>query len=156
RPFNRNLQFAAVDIDRLRLERPERMRRMTEELLALFRHGAFRPLPHVTFPAAKVTDAYRHLAQAKQIGKVVACRGDGGLRPVPLPWQARPEATYLVTGGLGGVGLEAARWLIAHGARQLVLAGRRAPSPEAGATLAKLAAMGVSIHVVSVDVSDAD
>jgi NAD(P)-dependent dehydrogenase (short-subunit alcohol dehydrogenase family) len=40
-----------------------------------------------------------------------------------------PDATYLVTGGLGGIGLIIARWLVSHGARHLVLAGRSALPP---------------------------
>jgi acyl transferase domain-containing protein len=36
----------------------------------------------------------------------------------------RPNATYLITGGLGGVGLVIARWLVGRGARHLILAGR--------------------------------
>ena len=41
------------------------------------------------------------------------------------------DATYLVTGGLGGLGLEVAKWLVASGARHLLLVGRRAPSEPA-------------------------
>lgn len=42
----------------------------------------------------------------------------------PKPISVRPDATYLITGGLGGIGLIIARWLVGHGARHLVLAGR--------------------------------
>ncbi len=38
----------------------------------------------------------------------------------------RPDATYLITGGLGGIGLVIARWLVSRGARHLILAGRNA------------------------------
>ena len=41
----------------------------------------------------------------------------------------RPDATYLITGGLGGLGLITARWLVDRGARYLVLAGRRSLPP---------------------------
>ena len=37
----------------------------------------------------------------------------------------RPEGTYLVTGGLGDLGLRIARWMIEGGARRIVLVGRR-------------------------------
>ena len=45
--------------------------------------------------------------------------------------KCRPDAAYLVTGGLGGVGLEVARWLVGRGARHLVLVGRTALPPRA-------------------------
>ena len=48
-------------------------------------------------------------------------------QPTTAPLELRREATYLVTGGLGAVGLELAEYLAAHGARQLVLTGRRPP-----------------------------
>jgi amino acid adenylation domain-containing protein len=44
--------------------------------------------------------------------------------PTARPFRCRPDGTYLITGGLGGVGLEIARWLVEHGARRLVLLGR--------------------------------
>jgi myxalamid-type polyketide synthase MxaE and MxaD len=45
--------------------------------------------------------------------------------------ELKPDATYLITGGLGGVGLEIASWMAAHGAQHIVLTGRR-PAPGCG------------------------
>jgi len=61
---------------------------------------------------------------------------------------------YLITGGLGGVGLEIAGWLAARGARHLLLLGRSAPGELAHRTLAALRAQGVEINVAAVDVAD--
>jgi NAD(P)-dependent dehydrogenase (short-subunit alcohol dehydrogenase family)/acyl carrier protein len=47
----------------------------------------------------------------------------------------KSEATYLITGGLGGIGLRVASWLRAHGAGQVALVGRNAPTPEAAKIL---------------------
>lgn len=41
----------------------------------------------------------------------------------------RPEGTYLVTGGLGALGLEVAGWLVDKGARRIVLVSRRGLPP---------------------------
>ena len=68
----------------------------------------------------------------------------------------RADAVYLVVGGLTGLGLWAARRLAARGARQLVLAGRRAPSAQAEAVLAELRAGGVTVTAAALDVTDAD
>ncbi len=54
----------------------------------------------------------------------------------------RADGTYLVTGGLGGLGLLCARWLVQQGARSIVLTGRRAPSETAQAVIASLEAEG--------------
>ncbi|HYO54311.1 type I polyketide synthase [Archangium sp.] len=65
----------------------------------------------------------------------------------------RADGTYLVTGGLGGLGLEVARWLVTHGARHLLLLGRRAPSAEAERTLAELRQAGAHVEPFQADVA---
>ena len=72
--------------------------------------------------------------------------------PIPV----RSDATYLITGGFGSLGLEAARWLLAHGARDLVLVGRRgAATPEAQRAVVALEAAGARIRAVAANVADA-
>ncbi|PRQ06479.1 SDR family NAD(P)-dependent oxidoreductase [Enhygromyxa salina] len=65
-----------------------------------------------------------------------------------------PTGGYVITGGLGGVGLATAQWLVTHGARRLALLGRRPPSASARASVAALAREGVTVVVAEVDVSD--
>lgn len=65
-----------------------------------------------------------------------------------------PEGCYLVTGGLGALGLHVARWLVARGARHLVLTGRRgADTPGTADALRDLRATGANVIVVAADVS---
>ena len=64
-----------------------------------------------------------------------------------------PTATYLITGGLGGLGLATAAWLVAQGARHLVLAGRSQPNDAAQAQVAALRAQGVAVTVARCDVT---
>ena len=68
----------------------------------------------------------------------------------------RDTGTYLVTGGLAGLGLLVAGRLVERGARSLVLLGRTAPTASAARTIEELAAMGASIRVEQADVSDLD
>lgn len=67
---------------------------------------------------------------------------------------ALDDGAILVTGGLGGLGLAAARWLVDHGARHLVLVGRSVPTAEAEAALLELRTRGVEIAVERGDVAD--
>jgi NAD(P)-dependent dehydrogenase (short-subunit alcohol dehydrogenase family)/acyl carrier protein len=78
-------------------------------------------------------------------------RRDAGSRGGALPFRA--DATYLITGGLGGLGLEVARWMVEQGARHLVLAGRRAPSSSASEVVRALEKAGAHVSIASVDVS---
>ncbi|WP_416955849.1 type I polyketide synthase [Streptomyces sp. Agncl-13] len=73
--------------------------------------------------------------------------------PEPTPWS--PRGTVLVTGGTGGIGGHLARWLAAHGAEHLVLAGRRGPrAPDAPELAAELEARGVRVTLAACDVGD--
>jgi acyl transferase domain-containing protein/aryl carrier-like protein len=64
------------------------------------------------------------------------------------------NATYLITGGLGGLGLACGRWLASEGARRLVLLGRRSPSVTAEMQIAELRRDGVEVLIVQADVAD--
>src|SRR5262249_48907384 len=61
--------------------------------------------------------------------------------------------TTLITGGLGGLGLQVARWAVERGGRHLVLVGRRPPSAQARQALSELEQAGAHVHVVPADVS---
>lgn len=74
----------------------------------------------------------------------------------PGEFAARPDASYLITGGLGAVGGKIAGWLVERGARHLVLMGRSAPSAAARATLDALRAAGAEVTVAQADVTNAD
>ncbi len=65
----------------------------------------------------------------------------------------RADATYLITGGLGGLGLQVSRWLVDHGARHLLLLGRRPPTSSAQACLDDMRAAGAAITQIQADVS---
>ncbi|HTN90264.1 MAG TPA: beta-ketoacyl reductase, partial [Sorangium sp.] len=77
-------------------------------------------------------------------------RGGGSASGRPA---LRPDATYLVTGGLGALGLEVARWMVEGGARHLVLVGRSAPRPEAEAAVTALREAGAAVLVLQADAS---
>lgn len=63
-------------------------------------------------------------------------------------------ATYLVAGGLGGIGLRIAQWLCQRGARHLVLLGRSGATGAAAEAVTALTAQGVQVHVARTDVAD--
>lgn len=66
----------------------------------------------------------------------------------------RPDATYLVSGGTGGLGLTVADWLVRRGARHLALLARSAPTADAEASLSALRKRGAEVTVQRCDVSD--
>lgn len=80
-------------------------------------------------------------------------RGEPRIGATP-PAHIRANATYLITGGLGGLGMRVASWLVAAGARRLVLLGRSRPSPTAQAQVEDLQSRGAEVAVAQADVSD--
>ncbi|MBO3463553.1 type I polyketide synthase [Aetokthonos hydrillicola] len=93
----------------------------------------------------------------------VAFRGDGryvarlvGSRhtPAQTPLRFRQNCTYLITGGLGGLGLLVARWMVSRGAKHLVLVGRRSPDDAVLMKLTELEQAGALVVVEKADVSE--
>jgi hypothetical protein len=67
----------------------------------------------------------------------------------------RPDATYVIAGGLGGLGRSFARWMVGRGARNLILLSRSGASGTAAKTLvAELSAQGVYVAAPAVDISN--
>jgi acetoacetyl-CoA synthetase len=89
---------------------------------------------------------------ARSVQRLVPWRHDVPLAPTRLSSQG----TYLISGGLGPLGLFFAQWLVEHGARHLALVGRRAPSAPASAALDRLRALGATLHVAQIDIARAD
>ncbi len=76
------------------------------------------------------------------------------LPEAPTPWRIRPDAQYLITGGLGLLGFHTAQWLVEAGARYLTLMGRHLqPSPEQALQLAQWQRAGIQVQLFQGDVS---
>ncbi len=154
-PFQRNLSFHAVDLVQLALDRPAVAQSLLGNIVREVASGALPMIPHTAFDLADAEQAFRLIAQAKHIGKVVLtvrepCYHVGTGRDVPV---ARADGTYLITGGLGGFGLAVAEWLAHQGAQHLVLVSRSGVPKEDVTALAGLRASGAKVVTMSADVS---
>ncbi|MFE7740875.1 SDR family NAD(P)-dependent oxidoreductase [Nocardia sp. NPDC057455] len=119
-------------------------------VMDLFDQRALTALPHAVHGIDRAAEAFRAMSQRNHPGRVVvlgrdtsAARGD-----------RLPDGTYLVTGGFGGLGAAAARWLADRGARHLVLVGRRAPDAAGEQLLESLRAAGVRVTARQADVGE--
>ncbi|MEQ9620457.1 amino acid adenylation domain-containing protein [Coleofasciculus chthonoplastes] len=130
-------------------QNPDLLPSLFAHLLSGFAEGSLKPLPMKVFSLENVVDAFRYMAGAKHIGKVVI-----SMSASPSSTVVRGEGSYLITGGLGGLGIKAAQWLIEEGAKHIVLASRRGiNSPEVGAEIRQLEEKGAEILVVKADVA---
>jgi acyl transferase domain-containing protein len=145
-------EYHVVDLaERLHAD-PVSVAPVFREAMQALADGSVPPLPITRFSRAEVADAFRFMAQAKHIGKIVVTQ-DSESGGVPAP---RADGTYLITGGLTGIGLLTARWLAGRGAGALALMGRRAPAAAALEVIRGIEAGGTRVLVVQGDVCRAD
>ncbi len=146
-----DVEYHALYLGEVFESNPARTREMLIGLADALTTGALRPLPVRAFPVENAADAFRFMAQARHIGKIALAQPSGtSLHRTPA---IDPDATYLITGGLGSLGLHVARWLVDSGARHLLLAGRHAPSDAARQEIGALENRGARIDIVAADVA---
>ncbi|MFM7550339.1 MAG: thioester reductase domain-containing protein, partial [Cyanobacteriota bacterium] len=107
------LEIAAAD--------PGLVRGLLEALIADLQARYYSPIPLQIFAESQMGEAFRLMAQARHVGKLVISRGEQA-----APLQIRADGTYLVSGGLGAIGQRLLDWLVQHGARSLLIVSRSA------------------------------
>jgi len=165
--LRQNVSFAAVDLAQIAADDPAYAGALLRQVLALFEQGHLAPLPTERFAATDVAQAFRQMAQARHTGKIVVTMPEAvsserptvnyeqsSVDPLPPSLILRPDGTYLITGGLGGIGLKVAEYLAAQGAGSVVLLGRSKPSVEAESAVANLRQTGTTVTIFQADVTD--
>ncbi|MFQ3617772.1 MAG: aminotransferase class I/II-fold pyridoxal phosphate-dependent enzyme [Cyanobacteriota bacterium] len=150
RALRPDVDYFAFDLLEVSKQQPDYISELLNDLTDQFQRGDLQPLKHTVFEMAEAPTAFRYMAQAKHIGKVVMTL------PSVLPHQpmVRPDGTYLITGGLGALGQLTAQWLADQGAKSLLLVGRKAPSAIAQAWINDLESHGVTVTTAQVDVAE--
>lgn len=161
RPFRNNISYFGIDADQLMKVHSSLTSRLFREILELFNQGIFHPLPYTAFDANEIVAAFRHMQHSRQIGKIVVTYQKGITNPHRVGRPVQPilelpeDATFLIVGGLNGLGLKTAEWLAAKGTRHLLLISRSGPtSEEAIETITRLERAGVKVHAAACDVTD--
>ncbi|MFO1518604.1 MAG: SDR family NAD(P)-dependent oxidoreductase [bacterium] len=156
KPFQDNLSYFAIDLDRMIRQKPEAIHRLFAELMQQFERGSLKPLPLKSFPIEEAQNAFRYMAQRKNIGKVVVTVSSRPIMVEEVAGDALPvraDAAYLITGGWGGLGLKVASFLVDSGARSIALVGRSEPSPDAKLFIKDLEAKGAVLRLFKADLS---
>jgi malonyl CoA-acyl carrier protein transacylase len=150
-----DIVYFPVDLSQTSQEQPELINSMLLQLIDNLSNGLLQPPPLQVFPRSEVINAFRYMQKAKHIGKIVVNQttqqADANTKKSV---SFREDATYLITGGMGGLGLLVARWMVSKGAKHLVLVGRRSPDEAARKKLMELEMAGAAVVVEKADVSD--
>ena len=143
-----DVRYHILELDVLKKTEPEKVGRVFRDVMARVAAGELQPIVHSRWPLAEAGAALGFMRSARHLGKIVVTA------PPLRQGRLRQDRTYLVTGGLGGIGCAVAEWLADRGAGTIVLNGRREPDPAAEETIRALRERGVTVEVALADVSD--
>ena len=143
-----DVAYSVLRLDVLKETDPERPGAALGNVMDRLAAGELSPLPHSRWPLAEAALAMAFMRSARHIGKIVLTM------PLLMRGGLREDRTYLVTGGLGGIGCAVAGQLADRGAKTIVLNGRRVPDAFAEDTIRALEARGVTVRVELADMTD--
>ena len=155
-PFQKNLSYFAIDLDKMSRERPDVIAGMLREIFGLVDSQQLTALPMQTFSVSQVKDGFRMMSQARHMGKIAITMEDpnASFDVHAGATLIRADGTYLITGGLGDLGLAFAGWLAKQGAQHLVLLGRSKPSASAQHLIDELRNAAINVVTAQADVTD--
>ena len=178
-PFVKNVSFATIDLSGIVRERLSVLQELIHGMMALVEQGKLRAAqPMHVFPASEITQAFRSLQSGKNMGKMVIEFKREDMVPVSALPSFTPKvlnralqtllntqhsysfdsrSSYLIAGGLGGLGRSISLWMVSRGARYLILLSRSRPKSDAAkALLSELQSQGVHVEAPACDISQAD
>ncbi len=145
-------EYFVFDLAGIIHDTPEKYAELLAKVVENYHQGLLDLLPVTVFPVSHIVDAFRYFSQAKNVGKVVV-----DMSPVLKPQQATlgelldAKKSYLVSGGTGALGWSVVELLAAHGAKHIVVAARKSPTPELEQKIEYWREHGVGIDCVRAD-----
>ncbi|KAL1865340.1 Type I Iterative PKS [Diaporthe australafricana] len=158
--FKNNVSFEFVDISFINANDPPRFANIIESLMTLVEAGKIGPLePTQEFAFGKMQESFRYMQSGAHSGKIVLVPGEDDEVPI-VPSQKEsyefdPSVSFVIAGGLGGLGRSMARWMAKRGARNLILLSRSGNTSETSRELVSdLESLSVKVATPACDVSD--
>ncbi|KAH8738439.1 hypothetical protein BGZ61DRAFT_409366 [Ilyonectria robusta] len=160
RPFLNNVTFSGLDILTQVIDYPDRFEKIGTQVVQLLQKGAIAPLKSLLrYSFGDAEKAFRLMQSGGHIGKIVLSPQLDDIIPV-VPeglgsFRLSQESTFILVGGLGGIGRSIAKLLVDKGAKHLIFLSRSGSSrPEARSLLKEFQSQGVSATAISVDVAE--
>ena len=159
--FEDNRTFFGVNVWGLTtLKRQATWSRLMEMMLDLYTQGHIKPIHPVNlFEATEVEDAFRYMQQGTHVGKIVVRFPEREETLACTPATPKPsfrtDRSYLLVGGMGGLGRAIAMWMANYGAKHIIFLSRSAgKGDDDPAFIEELDLMGCKVQTFSGDVTD--
>ncbi|KAG8676086.1 Highly reducing polyketide synthase 40 [Fusarium poae] len=154
-----NITFACVDLVQMINEDKPLVHRLLNDVVELVASGQLKDEVNLQlYKLGEIESAFRLISAGKHMGKVILTVDQGetvlALPATPNIPKLLPDATYLLVGGFGGLGVRLIRWLASRGAKTIVTMSRSgAKSPAAKTCIEEMHSIGVKIIAKSCDIS---
>jgi len=153
------IRYHQIDLSQAIAAEPAALSAQLAAIFAKVVQQDYTPLPYQTFDLDRAADAMRLMRSGKHTGKIlITADADTAATTCPQPAATgvtfRHDATYLTTGGLGGLGLLTAKWMAHRGARHIALVSRSQPDPLQLQAIDEIEARGAKVRLLQADVSD--
>ncbi|RAH59477.1 polyketide synthase [Aspergillus piperis CBS 112811] len=158
--FRNNVTYRFFDLSLVLRDRQLHVRAALEAVMRLMGEGKLHPQePTLVYGVGELEKAYRHMQSGKNLGKIVIEMRHADI--VKTVKKSRPNtsfasnATYLIAGGLGGLGQSMINWLVSRGARNILILSRSGgKDAESRKYLDQLKAGGLNVQVYACDVAE--
>ncbi|MCW3464780.1 type I polyketide synthase [Chitinophaga nivalis] len=151
--FKESTAYFFLDMLKLMSDHPEKISRLLGKIIRFYKEGHFPPISKTVFPASRVAAGFNLMMKGEHMGKIIFDLEDPDLLITHTDPLFSGQATYLITGGMGGLGLITAAWMHKNGARHIVLTGRTAP-PATAAAINTLREKGCQVVIQLGDITN--
>ncbi|KXH59280.1 KR domain-containing protein [Colletotrichum salicis] len=158
--FELNRSYHGVDLGHLIELKPKEGNRLLRRIIEYYEQGHIGPIaPTKVFGAAMVEECFRYMQKGQHIGKIVVTMDSTKESPsIGSASNGKPsfngDSSYLLVGGLGGLGRSVSNWMVEHGAKHLIFMSRQGgETTENERFVAELKAQGYSSITVRGDIS---
>ncbi|RFU25040.1 hypothetical protein B7463_g11292, partial [Scytalidium lignicola] len=162
--FHRNIRFESFELNFRALHDPMHTQNSFQRMVDLVLNhleATVQRTPITTYPFSRIQDAFRRMQSENHSAKLVLTPQAEDLVPMVLSQKPishfNPDASYVIVGGLGGLGRSVARWIASRGVKNLILLSRRGPTHNPGKELIReLESMDIKVAAPACDVTDSE
>ncbi|KAJ4253425.1 hypothetical protein NW762_010583 [Fusarium torreyae] len=159
--FDNAKSFITVDIAKVTELQSRVAHRTLRKCMDMLEVKQVRPVQSLhAYPICEVVRAFQAVQEGKHVGKILVNTGAGDIVPVVPTKKAvklPPDVSYLIAGGLGGIGRSLVRWFVAHGAKNILILSRSASSrTDSGDLIEEMEGQGCRVMVKNCDIAVAE